>query len=380
MGNGSLPTPTDEATIPLKVEHSKQSSPTEQEALLFNENEQLRQELASFKQQFASLQRTMRQQQGVSHQPLKAKTSGGVNKNGIEMSPTVANNSHKRKPPSESSEKEALDMESGTNLEYHGSIQGLHHRNRLSQTMNHELVPLQPPARIIGPLLSTSPNDDDDDDDEILLESNSLEEETFFRAVTDRAGWLVGLLVLQSMSSFIIARNESLLQQHGVIVQFLTMLVGAGGNAGNQASVRVIRGLAVGSIDHNNMESFLKRELLMGLCLSIILAVAGFGRALVFFTPWPETFAITTSLFIIVGCSVVIGSLLPLGMRSMGIDPAHSRYVHAHALAQTQIWKPIPVDFAFSSVFQYLNSSHHGHSGSVNHCPNEQLDSRYDIC
>jgi len=64
------------------------------------------------------------------------------------------------------------------------------------------------------------------------------EDEDFFKSLADRAGWLVGLLVLQSMSSFIIAQNEELLQNHTVIVQFLTMLVGAGGNAGNQASVR----------------------------------------------------------------------------------------------------------------------------------------------
>jgi len=66
---------------------------------------------------------------------------------------------------------------------------------------------------------------------------------SFFSAVSDRAGWLVGLLILQSMSSFIISRNEKLLQQHLVIVRFLTMLVGAGGNAGNQASVGTCRGL-----------------------------------------------------------------------------------------------------------------------------------------
>jgi hypothetical protein len=54
----------------------------------------------------------------------------------------------------------------------------------------------------------------------------------------DRAKWLVGLMVLQSCSSFILEENEALLQQHLVIVQFLTMLVGAGGNAGNQACVR----------------------------------------------------------------------------------------------------------------------------------------------
>lgn len=61
---------------------------------------------------------------------------------------------------------------------------------------------------------------------------------SFKDALKDRAKWLVGLLALQSMSGFILARNELLLQTHPVIVYFLTMLVGAGGNAGNQAAVR----------------------------------------------------------------------------------------------------------------------------------------------
>ena len=81
-------------------------------------------------------------------------------------------------------------------------------------------------------------------DEESIMTSPSIgeaEEMTFAAAVQDRAGWLVGLLCLQSMSSFIISRNEKLLQEHIIIVQFLTMLVGAGGNAGNQASVRGTR-------------------------------------------------------------------------------------------------------------------------------------------
>jgi Mg/Co/Ni transporter MgtE len=35
----------------------------------------------------------------------------------------------------------------------------------------------------------------------------------------------------------------SLLQDHIVVTLFLTMLVGAGGNAGNQSAIKVIRGL-----------------------------------------------------------------------------------------------------------------------------------------
>ena len=75
---------------------------------------------------------------------------------------------------------------------------------------------------------------------------DELEEDTcpieptisFGEALRDRAYWLVGLLALQSCSGFILSRNEILLARHPVIIYFLTMLVGAGGNAGNQASVR----------------------------------------------------------------------------------------------------------------------------------------------
>ena len=43
--------------------------------------------------------------------------------------------------------------------------------------------------------------------------------------------------LLQSGSSFILANFEELIATHSVIVAFLTMLVGAGGNAGNQVSM-----------------------------------------------------------------------------------------------------------------------------------------------
>lgn len=49
----------------------------------------------------------------------------------------------------------------------------------------------------------------------------TLHKESFWQSVQDRASWLIGLLVLQSMSSFIIARNETLLQEHIVIIRFL---------------------------------------------------------------------------------------------------------------------------------------------------------------
>jgi Mg/Co/Ni transporter MgtE len=109
-----------------------------------------------------------------------------------------------------------------------------------------------------------------------------------------------------------------------VIVQFLTMLVGAGGNAGNQASVRVIRGLAVGTLNERTLKPFLMQEVKMAFGLSALLGSTGFIRAALFRTPVGETIAVTASLCAIVAISVALGSTLPLAMKKVGIDPAHS--------------------------------------------------------
>lgn len=152
-----------------------------------------------------------------------------------------------------------------------------------------------------------------------------VEPDVSFRdALRDRGYWLVGLLALQSCSGIILARNEALLQSHPVIVYFLTMLVGAGGNAGNQASVRVIRGLALGTLNERTQNQFLSREFKMAVSLSSVLSLAGFVRAAVFRTPFPETIAVTSALGLIVFSSICLGAVLPLLLKKMGIDPAHS--------------------------------------------------------
>ena len=66
------------------------------------------------------------------------------------------------------------------------------------------------------------------DEECLIFDENAcpIEPDVSFQdALRDRAYWLVGLLALQSMSGFILARNEELLQTHPFIVYFLTMLV-----------------------------------------------------------------------------------------------------------------------------------------------------------
>ena len=155
-----------------------------------------------------------------------------------------------------------------------------------------------------------------------LCEKESTDD--FLVALRSRVTWLVGLLTLQSMSSIILSDYELLIQAHPSIVFFLTMLVGAGGNAGNQSAVRIIRGLATGSITERTKWQFLEREVKMAIGICVIVTLVGFVRVAAFSTPPTDTIAITASLAIISLSSVVLGAALPLLLDKLRIDAAHA--------------------------------------------------------
>lgn len=143
---------------------------------------------------------------------------------------------------------------------------------------------------------------------------------------TSRGRWLLGLLVLQSTSSFVLDSYQDLLKDHLVVPLFLTMLVGAGGNAGNQSAIKVIRGLATGSITTSwgSMRAAMLEQVEVALLLGGGLSAAGFVRVYVTNGSLPGAFAISLSLLLIVMTSVVLGSGLPFCLARAGLDPAHA--------------------------------------------------------
>ncbi|CAK0758335.1 hypothetical protein CVIRNUC_002612 [Coccomyxa viridis] len=141
-----------------------------------------------------------------------------------------------------------------------------------------------------------------------------------------RGRWLLGLLVLQSMSSFVLDSYQELLRNHLVVTLFLTMLVGAGGNAGNQSAIKVIRGLATGRIKatRSAIRQTMAQQCFVGLLLASGLTVAGFARVYITEGSLLDSVAISASLFCIVMSSVLTGTALPFGLAMMGVDPANA--------------------------------------------------------
>ncbi|GAB5030589.1 magnesium transporter [Nannochloropsis oceanica] len=153
--------------------------------------------------------------------------------------------------------------------------------------------------------------------------------ESFFgtsvlQVVTARASWLVSLLMLQSLSSIILTHFSVLIERHLVIALFLTMLTGTAGNAGNQSSAMVIRGIATGEINRKNSWRVVWREVKAALLMSVLLAVAAFVR--VYITPgstFMSTVAVTLALSVTVVGACAFGTVAPLVMDRLGVDPAN---------------------------------------------------------
>ena len=168
--------------------------------------------------------------------------------------------------------------------------------------------------------------EDFDEEDESALFNLSLVNATVFEEAYSRGKWLLFLLVLQSCSSFVLSSNEALIQDNVIITLYLTMLVGAGGNAGNQSAIEVITGLATGAIEYN-AESFGKtvsKQLRVGALLGFFLGAGSFARVYVTNRDVIGSFAISTACFSIVVCSTIVGGALPYVLIFCGQEPANA--------------------------------------------------------
>ena len=114
---------------------------------------------------------------------------------------------------------------------------------------------------------------------------------------------------------------------------FIPLTISAGGNSGSQASTLIIRAMALGEITIADWWRILRREILSGLTLGLILGAVGFIRIelwqhLHFFDYGPHHVLIADIIFIsligIVLWGSVIGSMLPIFLKRLGLDPATS--------------------------------------------------------
>ena len=141
--------------------------------------------------------------------------------------------------------------------------------------------------------------------------------------VKSRLPWLFFLMCSYVITGSIIANFESVLSKVIVLVTYLPMLMGTGGNSGSQSATLVIRGLALGDVDTGDALKVFWKEIRVSALIGVILSALNFARIY-----WLDgegawiALTVCCSMFIIVIAAKTIGSMLPMAAKKVGIDPA----------------------------------------------------------
>ncbi|PYS83108.1 MAG: magnesium transporter [Acidobacteria bacterium] len=155
---------------------------------------------------------------------------------------------------------------------------------------------------------------------------------TLARMIRKRAGWLIILFLSEMLTATAMGFFEEEIARAVVLALFVPLIISSGGNSGSQAATLVIRAMALGEVRLRDWWRVMRREVLSGLALGSVLGVIGFLRISVWsafsniYGPHWLLVALTIgiSLVGIVLWGTLSGSMLPLALRRVGLDPATS--------------------------------------------------------
>jgi magnesium transporter len=126
------------------------------------------------------------------------------------------------------------------------------------------------------------------------------------------------------------ARFEHDIARAVVLAVFVPLIISSGGNSGSQASTLIIRAMALGEVRMRDWWRIVRRELAAGLTLGLLLALLGAVRIVAwekafhaYGVHYPElALTVGVSLIGVVTMGTLCGSMLPLLLKRVGLDPA----------------------------------------------------------
>jgi magnesium transporter len=166
-----------------------------------------------------------------------------------------------------------------------------------------------------------------DDADHSLMSMAGLDEDedTFapvMKTTKRRAVWLGVNLITAFTASAVIGLFEETIQQVVALAVLMPIVASMGGIAGSQTLTLVIRGMAVGQISGANVGWLLNREFLSGMLNGLLWALVVATAAVLWFNDWLIGAVIAAALVINLVAAALVGTVLPLFLKSRNIDPA----------------------------------------------------------
>jgi magnesium transporter len=142
-----------------------------------------------------------------------------------------------------------------------------------------------------------------------------------FSIVRSRVIWLMVLALGATFTVSVLGAFEAAIEELVVLTLFIPLLIGLGGNTGNQAATTVTRALALQDVRAKDIWSVLYRELRVGLVLGLLLGLIGFGLTTLIFG-LNIGLVIGLTLFAICTVAATVGGVMPLVGLALRADPA----------------------------------------------------------
>ena len=154
-----------------------------------------------------------------------------------------------------------------------------------------------------------------------------------FKLLKKRAGWLVLLFLGEMLTASAMQFFQHEIETATVLALFIPLIMSSGGNSGSQASTLIIQAMALGELTITDWWKVMRRELITGFLLGVILGSIGLLRIFIwqnlhifdYGTHW-NLLALTIffSLMGIVLWGSLMGSMLPIILKRLKLDPAAS--------------------------------------------------------
>lgn len=143
-----------------------------------------------------------------------------------------------------------------------------------------------------------------------------------------RIFWLLFLMFSAVITGSIISSYERAFEAVPLLVSFIPMLMGTGGNCGSQASTMIIRGMALDEINVGDFFKAVLKESAIALLVGFVLALVNSIRIIVMYHSEPGinaymlAFVLAITLMCIILLSKILGCALPMIAKKLRLDPA----------------------------------------------------------
>jgi magnesium transporter len=141
-------------------------------------------------------------------------------------------------------------------------------------------------------------------------------------SLRQRLPWLLVNLVTAFLAASVVGLFTDTISQWVILAAFMPVVAGMGGNAGTQTLAVIVRGLALGELTWSNSRHALIKEGLVGIGNGITTGLVGALVAWAISRDWRIALILMAAMMINMFVAAIAGTLVPLGLRALKIDPA----------------------------------------------------------